>query len=169
MWWKSKDEKIRKRFLFWVKSLIPWDRLVKKAHRLTSQSGNSLILNLPKQNLKFPCSVLWTSLLFVLAAIHSDIWATSSLTKTKADSHSLWPGVVVCHPCWHTRLRPALKGGWIMNERSPEVFHLPNQCAWSCWLSFSLSKATASRASVPAMCSLQINRERAEMFVMTLD
>ncbi len=109
---------------------------------------------------QFPCSTLSTSLLFVLAAIRTAIWATSSLTKTKADSLSLWPEVVVYHPSWHRQRRPALKGGWIMDECSPEVLHLPNQCAWSSCVSFSCLELPHQEPVFRRMCSFQLNNKR---------
>lgn len=110
-------------FLIYYQSYISWDvfcfgsqvkflkdYLVKKAHKPLQVAITNLRPSKTKPQ-QFPCSVLWTSLLFVLAAVHTAIWATSSLTKTKADSLSLWPAVVVCHPCWHTQPRPALSNG----------------------------------------------------------
>ena len=100
-------QKSKQVFCFGSKVKFLKDYLVKKAHKLLQVPITNLKPSKTKPQ-RFPCSVLWTSLLFVLAAIHTAIWATSSLTKTKADSLSLWPAVVVSHPCWHTQPRPAL-------------------------------------------------------------
>lgn len=73
---------------------------------------------------------------------HPHSHLSHQLMETKTDSLCMLPGVVVCHPCWHAQHRPALKGGWIMDDLDVVhyVFHLANQCVWSClFLPLSLS------------------------------